>query len=106
MVVPVLCPRTKEVFFKDEVYPDVVFMGSITKTTMTSFIPSDRRFISRYQYCAWMDRAERFGSVRCSRYGSYAKLEEGKAFSERCLDMEDECRENALAWRKWEEEPV
>jgi len=104
MVVPVLCPRTKEVFFKDDVYPDVVYMGHIKAITMTSFIPADRRFIARYQHCAWMDRAERWGSVRAGRYGSYANLNEGTAFAERCFDRETECRQNAEAWRKWEKE--
>jgi hypothetical protein len=100
----VLCPKTKETFHKDEVYLDVVFMGSITEVTMTSFDPSDRRFIGRYQFCAWMDRAERWASVRCGRYGSYANLNEGVAFAERCLEREEECRQNAEAWREWEKE--
>lgn len=67
---PPLCPRTEEAFnlhSHQESYPDAHVMGTNSDHTervlfLAVTLGMDRRFLARYQACAWMDRAKRWGN--------------------------------------------
>ena len=94
---PPLCPKTQENFQYD-------WFGGVCVEINRSYAidhhdyvrsmhPDGRRFIARYQACAWQDRAARWSELWANSLGRR---------SEAYWNMYNECWENVAKWRKWE----
>jgi len=90
---PPLCPETPDRFWYDssEKQGLTCELGSCDYF-LRSVYSDDRRFIARYQACAWLDLAIEW---------------ESKAHSPHCVAREEavRCEKNYHAWRDWEKLP-
>ena len=92
---PPFCPKTKELVAVNEDGYVAWFDG--ISSWLDSQYRNERRFLARYQACAWADRALRWGKLWLR----------GSAWSDRgdrFLCETRRCKENARAWRAWERE--
>ena len=102
---PPFCPKTKEAF------PETRLVGPYITCTLhpdghclSSFFEEDRRFIGRYQACAWIDRAERW--LRLSDHWLYSHWNLGNQVhmprQVKCQSESQRCLAIAESWREWE----
>jgi hypothetical protein len=93
---PPLCPKTKEAFTLTEFGWRWTVPGCIGEFCDQS--PAVRRFVARYQACAWLDRADRWQDVRDrSKYSAHHDR-----LRDICVDEWLNCESRAKQWRKWE----
>ena len=85
---PPFCPKTQERFAVNEDGHVAWFDG--ISSWLESRYPEERRFIARYQACAWADRSLRWSKLWTRRDRFSLELRR--------------CKENASAWRAWERE--
>ena len=90
---PPLCPKTKDVF--DPGGWLSCYIGA--DTTIEEHFVAHRRFLARYQACAWQDRADRWDAVACRTDNDDYRWRAAADELHRCEDI-------ARAWRAWERE--
>ena len=86
---PPLCPKTIDAFQDTPV--GLVGFWPVSWGHLHEANPTQRRFIARYQACAWLDLAIEW---------------ESKAHSPHCTARKEavKCEKNYHAWREWEKE--
>jgi hypothetical protein len=92
---PPLCPKTEEVF--RDGWHQSVLVDLDSDQMLTSGIEMHRRFIARYQSCAWKDRADRWWNV-WYRVNSTGHVDRNFEWHR----LANEADNNAEAWREWE----
>jgi hypothetical protein len=101
MNTPTLCPKTPETFHIDrgecEVWP--AQGSSADPLRYLTICDMDRRFLARYQFCAWMDRADRW--ARLYNLLVWAQHDRRYAFKRETR----RCERIANTWREWEKQP-
>jgi hypothetical protein len=94
---PPLCPKTPDKFLSyDKIVRYVEPCPIDQALCMTSGLRPDRRFIARYQACAWLDRAARWLQLGDRYFDSFDKRWAARNAAY------NECRINAALWCEWE----
>jgi hypothetical protein len=93
---PPLCPKTPDVFTS-------LKGGHVGCIGSCSDYPETRRFLARYQACAWHDRSARYRRVFKRRQWRHA---DGTGVSTSIILRAVDCDRNSALWREWEKNPA
>lgn len=90
---PPLCPKVKDSFLDTPC--GLIATWPVAWGHLHEANENHRRYIARYQACAWMDRADRWWKVFMRRYAQHRNVLTIHGASGECHDV-------ARAWRAWE----